>query len=55
MNGRKWPRLLLGCAVFGILMGIRQEFSQMWLRVGIGAAAGVVLALTVMWTRQARA
>ncbi len=55
MTGRNWLRLLLGCAVFGILMGIRQEFSQMWLRVGVAAVAGIVLALTVMWTRQPRA
>ena len=55
MTGRKWLRLVAGCAVFGFLMGIAQEFSQMWLRVGISAAAGAVLGLTLVWTRQARA
>jgi hypothetical protein len=53
LNTSKWIKLLTGCAVFGVLMGIRPEFAQMWQRAVVAGAAGIVLALTVWGNKPA--
>lgn len=53
MIGNKWLRLAIGSTVFGALMGIRPEFDQMWVRACIGAAAGMVLGLVLIWAMKA--
>jgi len=41
---RIWP-ILLAAIVSGVLMGLRGEFSSIWVRTSFAAAAGMALGL----------
>jgi ABC-type multidrug transport system permease subunit len=45
-----WSRIILfiiGCAIFGVLMGIRAEVPAVWERIAIAAVAGAFLGLAI--------
>jgi len=45
-------RVLTGCAVFGVLMGVREEFDDIWIRsliAGLAAVSGFLLAVSHRW------
>lgn len=45
--------LILGIVVFGILMGIREDFATRWQRAWVAATAAVVLGVSVAHYRKA--
>ncbi|MGD0651026.1 MAG: hypothetical protein ABSA97_07785 [Verrucomicrobiia bacterium] len=47
MTGPQILRFIVGVVCFGVLMGIRQEFSSMWVRVIVAGCAGAILAICV--------
>ncbi len=49
LSGFKWQRILLGCLMFGALMGVRQESDQVWLRTAIACVAGATSGATLCW------
>lgn len=47
-------RLLIGIILFGGLMGLREEFDSIWIRMIVAGCAGGVLALFVLPLRKYR-
>jgi len=46
-----WPRILkivTGVVAFGVLMSIRTEADQMWVRAALAACAGGALAVALL-------
>ncbi len=43
---RIWP-VVVGLIVFAILMGVRPEFSSIWVRAVVAGCAGVALVLGI--------
>lgn len=48
MNGGQVAQVIFGVVVFGVLMGFRQEFHSMWVRMLVAACAGAVLGIFVI-------
>ncbi len=48
-------KLVLGIVVFGVLMGVRMELQQVWLRALVAAGAGAVLGWAVIQARSSKA
>lgn len=48
---RLWPAIA-GVLVFGVLMGLRPEFSSTWARAAIATCAAIILCLGVAATRK---
>ena len=45
-------KLVVGIIVFGVLMGIRPEFEQVWMRALVAACAGGILGWAVLQARK---
>ena len=54
LSSRQILKLVLGIVVFGVLMGVRPEFEQMWLRALVAACAGGVLAWALLQARKGK-
>ena len=55
MMQSKWFRIVAIVFLwtyFGFLMGIRQDFQSLWMRVGIAVAAGWALGLALLLCRK---
>lgn len=50
---RKLP-LVIGIIIFGILMGVREDFATRWQRALVAATAAVVLGVSIAQYRKAR-
>jgi hypothetical protein len=50
--GRRWIWLVLAILVFGVLMGIRDDFHSVWIRALLAGCAFAILAGTVQWLRR---
>jgi len=48
---RVWPALA-GVLVFGVMMGLRPEFSSIWARAGVAACACMILVLGIQASRK---
>ncbi len=46
-RGRRCGWIVLGCVVFGILMGGRAEFQSVWVRSLVAGGAAAILALCI--------
>jgi len=45
-------KLVAGIVVFGVLMGIRTEFEQVWVRALVAACAGGILGWALLQARK---
>jgi len=54
MNSGQIIKLVVGIVVFGVLMGIRPEFEQVWMRALVAACAGGVLGWAVLQARKSK-
>ena len=52
MSGPQILRFIVGVVCFGILMGIRQEFSSMWVRAIVAGCTGAILVICVLPLRK---
>ena len=52
MSSGQIIKLVVGIVVFGVLMGIRTEFEQVWMRALVAACAGGVLGWAVLQARK---
>jgi len=50
----RWIWLIVGCVIFGALMGVREEFHSIWIRAGIAGCAGIVLGVSLLFSRKVR-
>jgi len=53
-GGRRWNWLIIGCVIFGILMGARAEFHSIWVRAAVAGCAFIVLGFSLLRFRMAR-
>ncbi|MES2660342.1 MAG: hypothetical protein V4689_17090 [Verrucomicrobiota bacterium] len=44
--------LVAGILLFGVLMGIRNEFHSMWLRAMLAGCAAVILLVSILRTKK---
>jgi hypothetical protein len=47
-----WPQMIkiaAGAVAFGVLMSIRTETDEMWIRAALAACAGGALAVALWW------
>jgi hypothetical protein len=49
LTGPQINQIVIGVVLFGVLMGIREEFHSIWLRAVVAGCAGGVLGLLVLW------
>ena len=47
MTLAKCIRIVVGSAVFGVLMAVRTDLHGLWIRAGVAAVAAIILVLTV--------
>jgi len=50
-GGAGW---FFGCAVFGLLMGVRAEFQSIWVRALVAGCAFAILGLCISQFRRVR-
>ncbi len=48
-------KLVLGIVVFGVLMGVRMELQQVWMRALVAGCAGAALGWAVIQARSSKA
>lgn len=53
MSSSQIIKLIVGIVFFGVLMDIRTEFEQVWLRALVAACAGGILGWAVLQARKA--
>lgn len=44
---RRLVTIIIGCALFGVIMGFRLEVKTFWSKVAVSAVAGAVLGMTL--------
>lgn len=54
MSSGQIIKLVVGIVIFGVLMGIRTEFEQVWMRALVAACAGGVLGWAVLQARKSK-
>ena len=52
--GSQIARLIIGIILFGVVMGLRDEFSSIWMRALVAACAGGVIGIFVLPLRKYR-
>ena len=52
--GWEIARLLIGIVLFGVLMGLREEFHSFWMRALIAGCAGGAIGIFVLPLRKYR-
>ena len=52
MTGPQILRLIIGVVCFGVLLGLRQEFSSLWGRAIVAGCAGAILVICVVSLRK---
>ena len=52
MRRKQLIGILIGSLIFGFLMAIRQEMAGLWQRTAIAGIAGLVLGLTISFSRK---
>jgi hypothetical protein len=55
MSSGQIIKLIVGIIVFGVLMGIRTELQQVWMRAFVAACAGGVLGWVVLQAKKTKA
>ena len=54
MTLAKCIKVVVGSAVFGVLMAMRTELHGLWMRAGVAAVAAAVLALAFVGSARCR-
>jgi hypothetical protein len=55
MTASQLIKLVIGIAVFSVLLAVRGEFEQIWMRALVAACAGVVLGWAILQARKRKA
>jgi hypothetical protein len=54
MTGAQIAQFVFGIILFGVLMGIREEFASIWIRMLVAGCAGAVLGILLLPVRRFR-
>ncbi len=54
MNRGAFVPVIVGSVVFGLLMGLREQFQAIWARALVAGMAGAVFGLIVLFARRSR-
>ena len=54
MNPSQILKLIIGIVIFGVLMGLRSEFEQTWVRMPVSGFAGGVLGWALLQAKASK-
>jgi hypothetical protein len=54
LSAKQFALLIVGLTIFGALMGLREEFHSIWVRMLVAGCAGGVVGIFVLQLRKNR-